>query len=104
MDECNEKSTAYRAVTFRDKDGVAQAPSSASYRIDCMTSGTAIRAVTALTPAATIEIVLTPTDNAIQNQGNPRERRRLTVTGVYGASDQVIEQFDHDVVNLTFAP
>ena len=43
MKRVNEKSTAYLTVTFRDKAGAAQAPASAKYRIDDVTTGQLVR-------------------------------------------------------------
>lgn len=100
-DEVNEKSTSYLSVTFKDKAGAAAAPASATYRIDCLTTGTAIKADTALAPAGSVEITITPTENRIVTSGNARERRRVTVTANYGASDSVSEQYDYDVVDLS---
>lgn len=100
-DEVNEKSTSYLSVTFKDKAGAAAAPASATYRIDCITTGTAIKGDTALTPAGTVEIAITPNENRIVTPGNARERRRVTVTATYGATDSVSDEFDYDVVNLS---
>jgi len=96
----NEKSTAYLTVTFKDKDGALEAPSSASYRIDCLTNGQEVRGDTALTPGATIEITLSPADNAIIDQDNEVERRLVTVTGTYGASDTIHQEYEYNVKNL----
>ena len=100
MDRVNEGSTAYLTVSFLDKNGTASAPSSVSYRIDCLTSGAAIKGDTSVTAGASVEITLSAADNALQSQTRARERRRVTVTGTYGASDAVRDQYDYDVVNL----
>lgn len=98
----NEATTAYLTVTFLDKDGAQAAPSSVSYRIDCLTTGAAVRASTPVTPAASqVEITLDATDNAMQSTGNLTERRRVTVTASYGVGDQVQEQYDYLVKNLS---
>lgn len=101
MPTINEKTTGYLTVTFKDKAGAQAVPASATYRIDCLTTGTAITPETALAPAAQIEIVITPTENRIVTAANARETRRVTVTGVYGAADQVTAQYDYDVENLS---
>lgn len=100
MDTVNEQSTAYLTVEPLDKAGAAEAPASATYRIDCLTTGTPIRDDTALTPSAAMEIVLTPTDNRICTQANRSEHRQVTVTAIYGAGDQVNGVFDYRVANL----
>lgn len=102
-EKINEGTTAYLTVTFKDKAGVNAAPTSATYRVDCLTTGTAIRAATALPAGASVELTLTKTDNRIVTPANVRERRRVTVVGTYGADDQVQEEYDYDVLNLKFA-
>jgi hypothetical protein len=104
MADVKERTTAYLTVTFKDKNGVAVAPNSASYRIDCLTSGQAVKAPTALAPASSIEITLTPADNAIRVATHVRETKRVTVSAIYGASDEVNDQYDYDVVNLSHHP
>lgn len=100
MEQVNERSTAYLTVTFKDKAGAAQQPTAASYRIDDVATGTEIRGDTALTPGTSIEIILTPADNAIVSPRLPVERHVVTVTGTYGASDAVRSQYAYEVVNL----
>lgn len=98
----NEGTTAYLTVTFKDKAGVNAAPASATYRIDCLTTGAAIKATTPLPVGASVEITLTKTDNRIVTAANVREQRRVTVVGAYGADDQVQHEYDYDVLNLKF--
>jgi len=100
IDNVNEESTAYLTVTLLDKDGAEEAPSSATYRIDCLTNGQEIRDDTALTPAASIEITLGAADNAIINQENTTERRLVTVTASYGADDELNDEYEYNVKNL----
>ena len=96
----NEESTAYLTVQFKDKDGNLAAPSSASYRIDCLTNGQEVRGDTALTPASSIEITLTDTDYAIIDQTNSVERRLVTIMASYGAGDDINDEYEHDLKNL----
>ena len=96
----NENSTSYVTVVPKDKDGVAATPATLKYQIDCVTTGTNMKAETALTPGTSVEITITPTENAINDQNNSHEERVVTVTAGYGASDQVIEEFDYLVINL----
>lgn len=98
----NEGTTAYLTVTFKDKAGANAAPASATYRIDCLTTGAAIKATTPLSAGASVEITLTKTDNRIVTAANVREQRRVTVVGTYGADDQVQHEYDYDVLNLKF--
>jgi len=101
LEQVNERSTAYLSVTFRDKAGAAQAPSSAAYRIDDAGSGQVVRGDTAIpTPGSTVEITLTPADNALLAEANPYERRRVTVTAEYGGGEAVTAEYVYRVVNL----
>ena len=60
------QSTAYVTAAFLDKTGTAATPTAISYRIDDVATGQEIRDDTAITPAAsTVEITLTPADNAM---------------------------------------
>lgn len=96
----NELSTAYLTVTCKDKAGVLAVPASVSYRIDCLTTGVAIRPLTALVPASEIEIKLAPADNTMQLAGNVEERRLLTLQASYGAGDGVNSEYEYLVKNL----
>jgi len=96
----NEGSTAYLEVDFLDKDDAAATPSAVTYRIDCLTTGAAVRASTSLTAGSSIEITMTPADNAIQDQANDYERRLVTVEATYGASDSVNSEHEYVVRNL----
>lgn len=101
MQQVNEKSTAYLTVTFRNKAGVAEAPATATYRIDDVASGAQVREAEAITPAAaTMEVRLTPADNALLEAGNPAELRRVTVVGQYGQDDAVTSEYVYEVINL----
>ncbi len=101
----NEGSTAYLTVDFKDKDGALEAPSSISYRIDCLTNGSQVKADTPVTPAeSSVEIELTKTDNAIISQSNNSERRLVTVTGTYGVDDGIVQEYEYNVKNMKKKP
>lgn len=100
MPQVNEQSTAYLSVSFLDKGGATQAPSAIVYRVDDEGTRTQIRGDTAVTPAATVEIALTPTDNAMLSPSLAVERHVVTVIGRYGDDDQVTAQFVYEVLNL----
>jgi hypothetical protein len=97
----NERTTAYLQVAFKDKAGASSQPTSASYRLDCVTTGEQLRDWTALQPQALQEITLTPADNAIVNPGNRSETKRATVRATYGTdADQVHAAYEYAVNNL----
>lgn len=100
METVTERSTAYLTVSFYDKAGALAAPASLTYRIDDVESNVQVRGDTTLTPANSVEITLTPTDNAILNLVGGNEQRRVTVTAVYGASDQLTDEYIYWVQNL----
>jgi hypothetical protein len=97
----NEESTAYLTVVFKDKDGAEQAPTSATYRIDCLTNGEEVREDTAMTPIASpYEITLGAADNAMIDSDRLTEARRVTVEAVYGSDDHVNADYKYLVKNL----
>lgn len=101
MDVVNEGTTAYLTVAFLDKTGAAALPTGVTYRIDCLSSGTAIKASTSVTPATSVEITISATENAILG-GLPFERRRITVEATYSGSQAVRDQYDYQVRNLGY--
>ena len=100
MMQVNEGTTAYLSATFSDKTGNADTPSTITYRIDDVRSGTEIRDATTITAASTVEISLSPTDNRILNATQSYETRRVTVVASYGASDQVTAEYTYRVTPL----
>ena len=97
----NEGSTGYLTIAFKDNAGVAVVPTTAQYRVDCITTGVALRALTSLTPASSIQVILTATDTAIQQQTNVQELKRVTVLANYGGTDNDNETYDFFVNNLS---
>lgn len=104
MQSINEKSSGYLEVALFDRAGAPAVPSSVTYRIDCLTSGDLVRTWTAATPAAVVQITLTPTDNAMRRESSATEKRRVTLVASYGAGleDQMTSEFDYQVRNLKF--
>lgn len=98
--QVNERTSAWVSATFRDRAGAAVAPLTVEYQIDCATSSTPIVPRTAVTPASTVELPVTSTQNRIVSASNERERRVVTVIGTYGFEDVVTSQYQYDVVNL----
>ena len=99
----NERTTAYLTVTFKDKAGALAVPTQVQYRIDCLTSGQAVRALSTVAPASAVEITLSADDNAIRVDSNRAEIRRVTVVASYGGNaDQVTAFEDYSVTNLKF--
>ena len=104
MDQVNEGTTSYLTVTFTNKAGIAEAPSSATWEAIDKRSGEVMQAATAITPAGTVEITIPSTVNAILEASLDSEIRRITVKASYGVSDEVTGQFDYKVINLSRVP
>lgn len=100
----NEGSTAYLTVAFTDKNGAAAAPTTVTYRIDCLTNGTEVKDDTSLSPGTSVEITITATENAIISQSNALEKRVVTVIGSYGTGDAVKNEYQYWVKNLSKVP
>lgn len=96
-----EKSATILTLNFVDGQGVASAPDAVTYQVDCMTTGTALRAPQALIPAASIDVTLTAADNTLVNQSNVRELRRVTVQATYASGEAVNTQVDYLVRNYS---
>lgn len=97
----DEKTSAVLTIKFYDRGGVAVVPLSALYQVDNQTTGTAVRVETALPAAAQIVLTLTAADNAIVDQSNVRELRRVTVEATLPGGDTVNAQYDYLVRNLS---
>lgn len=97
-----EDSTGYLTVAFLDKAGAPAVPSSVTYKIDCVTNDASVRIATALTPATSIEITLTPEDNKIIADANEYEVREITVSATFGVGDESHDSAQWRVKNLAF--
>lgn len=104
MEVINEGTTHYLTVEFRDKANVLAAPTGIFYRIDDVLSGDAVLADTAIGAASSVEITITPTQNAIINPFNPTEVKRVTVKATYAGSEAINDEFEYAVFNLRRVP
>jgi hypothetical protein len=102
MDIVNEKSTPTLTVDFFDENGAAVVPSSATYQIDDIASGTIVRAETALPSlAASVDILLATADTIIITSSLPGEDRLVTVKWQYGSGKQGAKEYRYLVKNLS---
>ncbi len=100
-DTLNEGSTGWLTVEFKDRLGVLGPPTTASYQIDCLTTGQVVRISTPLSaPGGTVELMITPSDTVILNATNRIEIKRITVTSQFGVDDAHNEEFEYRVKNL----
>ena len=97
--EVREGSSLYATVYFRD-DNSAVVPTTARYRIDCLTTGAIMRTWTDLTPAGSVDITIDFNDNAIESNYNNRERRQITVEIDAGLSTQTRNTAEWNVKNI----
>ena len=99
----NEGSTAYLTVNFKDKDGNALAPSSATWQVHDMRSGQVMQEETAIPGVGAVTtITIPPAVNAIVKPANPKEVRRVTVKAAYGSGQAINAEYDYTVINLAF--
>src|SRR3569832_1764583 len=100
----NEASSGTLTIEFLDEAGLPAVPSSISYHIDYKTTNTEIRADTAIAPAASIDLALTPDDTRGDTQNNRIERRRVTLVATFGPGDQLTQDYEYSVRNLNYYP
>jgi hypothetical protein len=100
MESVTEGSSAQLTVTFYNASAVAEAPDSATYKVTDLDSGRELLAATSITPISTqVALGLSPTVNAMVNQGKRFEMRVVTVTAVYGESDRHVAEYRYKVNN-----
>ena len=97
--EILEGSSFIAQANFRDGE-TGTAPTTADYRIDCVTTGKNIKGWTSLTPAASIDITITATDNALQDQGLKIEKRQITVSADRGTSTEKRNIISYHLKNI----
>lgn len=100
MFKINERTTGYVQTSLYNAQDQLEAPVSLTYRIDCLTTGEAIKADTALPVSSVVSVTLSPEDTRIINQRNTQEKRRITFRAGYGASDELNDTVDFIVKNL----
>lgn len=101
----NEGTSGEIIFTFRDKNGNLEAPASARYRIDCKTTGTAVRAWTAIAgPISVQPVTISSSDTAIITVTNEVELKVVTIEGINGADDNVSHETIYEVKNLSYYP
>ncbi len=97
----NEGSSSTLTITFRDKDGVEFAPSSATYQVNDEKIQAVMLPETALPAGSSVEVEMTPAINTIVNDCNPTETRVVTIRATYG-SEKLTEEYKYKVKNLRF--
>ena len=96
----NEGQSFTATFKFFDSSFLPSTPTTARYRIDCLTSGAIVKDWTELTAAQTIAVAVSPDDNKIQNSNNPSERKQMVVQSNHGTDVQSVQKSDWTVENL----
>lgn len=96
----NEETTFNLTVKPFDQNRVALTPTTARYKVDCLTNGRSIRGWTTLTASASMSIPIVSADNVILTDGSRVERRQLQVQTDFGTSTQNVFAYEWDVRNL----
>lgn len=101
--EINESSAGTVTAAFADADGTPVTPTNVYYRIDCVTTGIAVKALTQFTPPGTsIEITLDPDDNAIQSAANATETKEITIIADKDLDTQSVQTAQWRVKNAAY--
>ena len=95
-----ERNSITLTAYFRDSSNAASAPTTAHYRIDDITTETAITAWTSLTPGASIDITIKSAENRIIDQSNERERRQITVSADKGTTTETRDTYQYFIENI----
>lgn len=106
MLKINELSTGFLDIEFENPAGELEVPTSARYRIDCLTTGNQVVTWTAITGlAASMTLTIANTLNAMQDGANNSiELKRVTVEATYDVDDVIYEKYDYQLRNLNQVP
>lgn len=95
-----ERNSFTATAYFRNSSDAASAPSTVHYRIDDLTTNTAITAWTAATPGTSVNISITPNENRIIDHSDVWERRQLTVSADKGTTSETRDTVEWFVENI----
>ncbi len=96
--------SSFSATAYFREGEASEVPTTASYRLDCLTTGKELKDWTALTPAASIAIAIKATENALQNQSNKNEKKQITVARNPDGATQVRRTRTWKVINNKALP
>ena len=93
-DELVAGSTGTLTVALHDPAGEPIAPDSLSYRIDCLSTGEAVRGDTPIgVPAASNAIAIEASDTALRDPANVEEMRKVTVTANFAGGEILLSAY-----------
>jgi len=81
-----KESNYFTATAYFRSGDAASAPTTARYRVDCLTTGKNITAWTDITPAVSANLTIGP--NTMSYDGNNNERKQITVEADSGLTTQ----------------
>ena len=96
-----EKTTSYLTVSFFDKNGLPVTPTTVTWRAIDVGTGNVLKTETSITPGTAVEIAIGATVNLIVTAANEEETRRIIIHATYGTSDELNDQYDYIVKNLS---
>ena len=94
-----DERSSFAATSYYRSAGAASAPTTAAYRIDCVKTGTVIKAWTSLTPAVSISIPVTSNENRIIDRCNDNEKRLITVAADKDTDTETRDNIEYVVNN-----
>lgn len=96
--------TSYLTVDFYDEEGAASSPLTISYIVTSLLSGASIRTATSVTPATSVTITLTASqDNGNLPTGEGYDTRRVTVTAGFSDGSAAVSYFDYTITSPTLS-
>ena len=95
-----ERSSLVVSAYFRDSSNAADTPTTIDYRIDDITTHTAITGWTSVTPAVSVNITIKSSENRIVANGNQRERRQITVSADRGTDNETRDITEWNIENI----
>lgn len=95
-----KEGSSFTATAYFRNGATGEAPTTAKYRVDCLTTGKELTGWTSLSVAASINITVTATENAIQDQSSRVERKQLTVASDPDTSTQTRDSVEWFVENI----
>lgn len=96
MQSIYEKTTGYLTVSFKDKDHVLAAPTSATWEAIDVATGQTVKPATAMSPIASPFVITIPvTVNTLLNTNQEDERRRIVVRASYGQDDGLTIPYEY---------
>ncbi len=100
-----EQSVCYITVSFYDKTGALATPTSATWEVHDKSSGQVMQAATNMTPIASqYEIEILSSVNTLVDPAHGKEIRVLTIKATYGVGKSVLDEFEYEVIGLSFVP